>query len=713
MSSHLPLAKSRQEIAFVDTSVVDYQSLVDGLPADVEVVLIDGQQDGLQQIADWAANNSGYDAIHILSHGSDGQVQLGTTNLNSNTLADYSAQLAQIGQSLTEDGDILLYGCNVAASETGVDFIGKLAQATNADMAASDDLTGAADKGGDWVLEISSGEVEQSSLKIDYFNTLSSTTFSAPSTETATGQTSLTIASSGETLSVVTDKNISLWGGYFYATDIDDSDDYPSTGFGYIEISLESGNAFDLTTIGLYGDGAAPTSASTDYETLIVEAYSGATLVTTQEFVATQSLASWSPSPAISSVTMVKITQKPGTDHDVAANTGVNSFFKNFLLSNITEVSTAPTITNVALTSALGIENDFLNEGDTVTATVTFSEAVDVTGTPQLALNIGGTTVQANYAGGTGTTALTFSYTILAGQTDANGISIDADSLSLNSGTIQNALNDDATLTFSAVADNASYKVDTTAPAAPSVPDLDAASDSGASNTDNITNDTSPTLSGTAEANSTVTLYAGATELGNATTDGSGAWSITSTALSDGSHTLTAKATDAAGNESVASSGLNITVDTTAATQSASTSSNLAQTTATVSSTSDEVGTMYYVVTTSSSAPSAAQVIAGQDHAGSAATASGSDAVVAATAENFSVTGLTASTQYYAYFVTVDSAGNQSSVASTSFTTANPNAAPTLVGALSDLIVLEETASNIDLSALTFADAENDTLTVT
>ena len=120
-------------------------------------------------------------------------------------------------------------------------------------------------------------------------------------------------------------------------------------------------------------------------------------------------------------------------------------------------------------TSATGATNNTLNAGDVVTATATFSEAVTVdttSGTPYLSLNIGGTTVQAAYASGSGTTALTFTYTVLSGQTDANGISIDLNSLNLNSGTIKDAAGNSATITHTAVTDNASYMVDTTAPTA-------------------------------------------------------------------------------------------------------------------------------------------------------------------------------------------------------------------------------------------------------
>ena len=130
----------------------------------------------------------------------------------------------------------------------------------------------------------------------------------------------------------------------------------------------------------------------------------------------------------------------------------------------LTVDETKPTVSSEAITSATGIQNSTLNAGDVVSVTVTLSEAVTVTGTPQLALNIGGTTVQANYASGSGSSALVFTYTILAGQTDTNGISINANALSLNGGTITDAAGNAATLTAAAVTDNASFKVDTTAP---------------------------------------------------------------------------------------------------------------------------------------------------------------------------------------------------------------------------------------------------------
>ena len=105
--------------------------------------------------------------------------------------------------------------------------------------------------------------------------------------------------------------------------------------------------------------------------------------------------------------------------------------------------------------------------------------------------------------------------------------------------------------------------LDTTAPAAPGTPDLIAASDSGASNTDNITKFSLPSFSGTGENGATVTLLDGSTMIGTGTVSG-GTWSITAaTALSEGANRITAKQTDVAGNTSILSTPLNVTLDTT------------------------------------------------------------------------------------------------------------------------------------------------------
>jgi hypothetical protein len=106
--------------------------------------------------------------------------------------------------------------------------------------------------------------------------------------------------------------------------------------------------------------------------------------------------------------------------------------------------------------------------------------------------------------------------------------------------------------------------IDATPPLPPATPDLVAASDLGVSASDDITSDNTPTFSGTAEANTVVTVYSDvAVPLGTATAGGAGTWSFTSPALADGSHQITALAADTAGNVGELSEALSITIDTT------------------------------------------------------------------------------------------------------------------------------------------------------
>ncbi|WP_234096596.1 BapA/Bap/LapF family large adhesin [Citrobacter portucalensis] len=111
------------------------------------------------------------------------------------------------------------------------------------------------------------------------------------------------------------------------------------------------------------------------------------------------------------------------------------------------------------------------------------------------------------------------------------------------------------------------YTVDTLAPTAPVITQVadDVGPLIGNLNNGQATNDPLPTLSGTAEANSTVRIYDNGSFIGFTTADGTGAWTFTpGTQLGNGNHALTVTATDAAGNVSPTSAGFNIVVDTVA-----------------------------------------------------------------------------------------------------------------------------------------------------
>ncbi len=240
-----------------------------------------------------------------------------------------------------------------------------------------------------------------------------------------------------------------------------------------------------------------------------------------------------------SALTATAVNLNAATITDGAGNAA------NLSLSGLTQSgpqidTTAPTVSSLVESPASGD----LDGGKTVTLTLNLSEAVTVAGgTPTLTLNDGGTAI---YSGGSGTTALTFSYTVGAGQ---NTSALTATAVNLNAATITDGAGNAANLSLSGLTQSGP-QIDTVTPAAPLIAN------------DTINGNSSVTLSGTAAANSTVTVYDQQTEAGTTIASASGGWTYTTGLLASGAQAFTATATDAAGNVSVASQALDVTINT-------------------------------------------------------------------------------------------------------------------------------------------------------
>lgn len=150
--------------AFVDSRVQDADVLLAGLSPDTLVVFLDPDRGGLAQMAAALKGVRGLSSIQVLSHGGAGNLVLGDTLLDQSNLGAHSAELAQIGAALAATGDILLFGCDVAAGPTGQGFIASMAKLTGADVAASNDATGASGLGANWALESATGSIEATSV---------------------------------------------------------------------------------------------------------------------------------------------------------------------------------------------------------------------------------------------------------------------------------------------------------------------------------------------------------------------------------------------------------------------------------------------------------------------------------------------------------------------------------------------------------------------
>ena len=122
-----PDFEQSRQLIIIDSRVDDSDALLqdvidNGQPdTEYEIILLRQDSDGIEQITS-ALNTHGeqkYDAVHIIAHGSDAELQLGSTQLNSGNLQHYKNELLSWRSELAHDADILLYGCDVAQTAKG------------------------------------------------------------------------------------------------------------------------------------------------------------------------------------------------------------------------------------------------------------------------------------------------------------------------------------------------------------------------------------------------------------------------------------------------------------------------------------------------------------------------------------------------------------------------------------------------------------------
>jgi ELWxxDGT repeat protein len=156
MLNYYSVGTSLSTVLFVDAGVENYASLLTEINSDVAVFIIDAAQDGVRQITQILKENN-YQKVHIISHGAPGCLFLGNSQLSLDSISSYQKQLQQWFSH--SSGELLLYGCQVAAGDAGTEFLEKLHQLTGANLAASASLTGNQELGGNWDLEVTVGEV--------------------------------------------------------------------------------------------------------------------------------------------------------------------------------------------------------------------------------------------------------------------------------------------------------------------------------------------------------------------------------------------------------------------------------------------------------------------------------------------------------------------------------------------------------------------------
>ncbi|MHC1481395.1 DUF4347 domain-containing protein, partial [Frateuria aurantia] len=254
------------QVVFIDPSVADYQSLIADLPTGTTYVILDANSDGFAQIANYLQTHSGVEAIHLISHGADGQIIAGNAVLDEASLSTYSADLAAIGAAMKSGGDFLIYGCDVAQNADGKALVQDIASLTALNVAASTNDTGATSLGGDWTLEYEVGTVHTQTI----LNASSAASYDGLLAETVEDFAGHDGYDSGTVLSFTLD-------GITYTTDVA-SRTIASTGYPTNNLADESANevglGFDIDIVGIssvtitMADGSAFNLSSIDIDAI-------------------------------------------------------------------------------------------------------------------------------------------------------------------------------------------------------------------------------------------------------------------------------------------------------------------------------------------------------------------------------------------------------------------------------------------------------------
>ncbi|MFJ5331201.1 putative Ig domain-containing protein [Pectobacterium versatile] len=691
---------SSKDVVFIDTSVADYQTLLNQVPSGIEVVLLDSSADGLSQMAEWAKTHSGYDTIHIISHGSEGRLHLGAITLDSDNVASRQSDLSALGAALTENGDILLYGCSVASGE-GMSFINAIATATGADVAASSDLTGDAVKGGNWTLEQSVGSdaIQADALAFsDYNQLLTLVSFDSNDFN----------SNAGTYTKPVTGINLTFSGvdGYSFGNNLGNNYNvFPdsgsnSTGDGTrLTIAIASGYTFDLTSFS-YRTSLEDTitltftyaNNTTVTGTLTATASQDITLSNFSVFLDASNNAL---SASANDVIKVVIASANG---ESAFDFGTNNFDISDVKAIVPSVNNAPIISNTTVSKTFNEDTpqtfsatDFgfsdVDSGDTlqsitIVAAPTAGELfIDVNGDG--VRGVGDTLI----GNGTVVTAANIDKLTFRPADNANGAGYAAFTWTVSDGTASSANVGTMTLNVTAVND---APTDITLSASTFAQSLGS-------------NGTVATLTAT-DVDSSVFTYSlvsgsGSTDNALFTISGNTLKAVNATGMAAGTYSVRLQVSDGAATyDKVVSL---VVVDDIAPTFDQSPSvSNATVGGFNLSGSLTETGNVYYVVVADgASAPTATQVIAGQTATGSSATASGSQ-VLGSSPFNFSftLTGLAASTAYDVYVVARDSAGNNTvSVVKVDATTTSAGTAPTLSATGNNPVFIGGMAGSIDL----------------
>jgi hypothetical protein len=589
-----------ETLLFIDERVPDPQAFLRDRTDQTRAILIRSHEDGLRQIAAATSAHRGLKAIHLVAHGEPGALAIGSSGLDLATIRRHPSMLSALGDSLAPDGDILLYGCNVAQAGPGRAFVAALSAATRADVAASANATGSHERGGDWVLEVASGPIESAPIEqsADEYPFLLDPTDLAGAGAWTTLHRGSQFDTNGDTQA--NKAGTEIVGDTAHATTYANYDDNGTTGGvdpeldDILSMRVRIGDETKAThsSYAFFGfdadaddklDGFVSSGAGT---TSIWDAGTDLNLSPATTDVANSPYTSYAQTAANYNFATVSAANDPDWDGNADLNADGNTDVFVSLLIPVVDLdaflatqgiiftpSTQLRFVSLTATQTNALNSDFNGVSDSTTSDWTqsfatlglYSDPVDSTGvvdtTPPATPTVTSQTTNDSTPTVSGTAEAASTVDVVINGVTYSTIATGGGTWSITVPAVD-ALGDntyDVGVTSTDGAGNSSTDattnelvIDSAAPATPTV-------------TSQTTNDSTPTVSGTAEAASTVDVVINGVTY-STTATGGGTWSITLPAvdaLGDNTYDVGVTSTDGAGNSSTDATTNELSIDTT------------------------------------------------------------------------------------------------------------------------------------------------------
>lgn len=427
--ARLDILQSRAvtELVVIDGAVADKAALYRGLKPGVMAVEIDPSRPGLPQLADALRGYRDLAAIHVVSHASAGVLQLGNSRITAESVHQELSALSTLRHAVRPGGDLLFYGCDLAAGEAGGALLDIIQQQTGLDVAASVNPTGNQSLGGDWELEIQRGSIEtplafSAKTLADFSHVLLATSgqknFAGFTDIGATLTDSEFIVSGGDGNNNA--QPVGIFGGAAYLP----SNTTTANNFFYVQANGSSTTAFELT--GLDSGEAVGYNGQFSNVRIVGMVHGGGT-VTSSTLNGTGGVDNFIFSASqLTQFSGIKLKGfKLYFDCSSPCSSGLDSpaffEFKSFTITNAINTPPPPTVSDarISISGASGSSGAY-KIGDTVTATWNNTAGGDnnsgITGvTVNFSQFGGGAAVAATNSSGTWTAT----YTITSGAIDA------------------------------------------------------------------------------------------------------------------------------------------------------------------------------------------------------------------------------------------------------------------------------------------------------